>query len=61
MQTEIKQVENPTKNKGGRPRGSISPKAQEPKTVTLIEEDGEWLLIRINKKAAVKLLLKDLI
>lgn len=59
MQTEQPKPET-TKKKGGRPVG-FSPKAATQSGPTLLEDDGEWFIIRVNKKAAAKLLLKDLI
>jgi hypothetical protein len=53
--TEVKEV---TKGKGGRPPG-YSPK-QEAKAV-VVEEDGEYITIRIPKKQLSKLILKDLL
>ncbi|HYX33658.1 MAG TPA: hypothetical protein VE954_11125 [Oligoflexus sp.] len=42
----------------GRPAG-FSPKAKE--TSTVLQEDGEYVVIRVQKKQLMKLLLKDLI
>ena len=46
------------KKKGGRPLG-FSPK-HETKGATL-EDDGDYVIIRVQKKQLMKLLLKDLI
>ena len=49
------------KSKGGRPAG-YSPKATPPKQPTItITEDGDCLVIRVPKRLASKLILKDLL
>lgn len=52
------------KKKGGRPVGYSPAKAPKdinsPKEPPLISEDGDYLVIRVSKKAVAKLLLKDL-
>jgi hypothetical protein len=45
---EQKQPEQP-KKKGGRPVG-FSPKSAPPHGPTLLEDDGEYVIIRIKKK-----------
>lgn len=45
----------------GRPIGYKPTKQTEPKEPPLITEEGDYLVIRISKKAAMKLLLKDLL
>jgi hypothetical protein len=51
------QTESNEKKKGGRPKG-FSPKTE---TKPMIQEDGEYVILRIKKKELAKLLLKDLI
>ncbi len=60
MQSEQKQPE-PTaaKPKGGRPKG-FSPVKAQPQP-SLIEDDGDYVVIRVQKKQLAKLLLKDLL
>jgi hypothetical protein len=59
MQIELKQEPTAVKKKGGRPAG-FSPKAAEPKQ-ELLEDDGDYVVVRIKKKELAKLLLRDLI
>lgn len=59
MQTEQPKPET-TKKKGGRPQG-YSPKAATPSGPTPLEDDGDYVVIRVKKKELAKLLLRDLI
>lgn len=53
-------IQEPIKKKQGRPQG-YSPVKAEPKQVMVISEDDDYLVIKVQKKAALKVLLKELI
>lgn len=52
------EVKEATKGKGGRPAG-YSPKAETKGVV--IEDNGEFIIVKIPKKQLGKLILKDLL
>lgn len=56
---EPKQSELPLKGKTGRPKG-WSPAKTQPQP-PMIQEDGQFVIIRLEKKQIAKLILKDLL